>query len=70
MVYKRPTDLALHTDVPVCCNLLVANVLDEGGSPLCAGSRARAETSQPAACWINPQLQRPPCRPQLPMQGC
>ena len=29
-VYKRPTDLTLKGDVPICCNLLVANVLDEG----------------------------------------
>ena len=37
-VYKRPTDLKLLQDVPVCCNLLVANVLDEGGCR--AGRRA------------------------------
>lgn len=30
VVYKRPTDLRLGADVPVCCNLLVANILDEG----------------------------------------
>lgn len=31
VVYKRPTDLKAPADVPVCCNLLLANVLDEGG---------------------------------------
>jgi hypothetical protein len=31
VVYKRPTDLKLKEDVPVCCNLLVANIFDEGG---------------------------------------
>ena len=30
VLYKRPTDLALHMDVPVCCNLLVCDILDEG----------------------------------------
>jgi len=30
VMYKRPTDLRLKDDVPVCCNVLVANVLDEG----------------------------------------
>ena len=33
MVYKRPTDLNLLSDVPVCCNLLVANIFDEGARP-------------------------------------
>ena len=32
VVYKRPTDLKLKEDVPVCCNLLVANIFDEGGA--------------------------------------
>ena len=31
VMYKRPTDLALIADVPVCCNLIIANILDEGG---------------------------------------
>lgn len=31
VVYKRPTDLTLIGDVPVCANLLIANILDEGG---------------------------------------
>ncbi len=30
VVYKRPTDLRLKEDVPICCNLLVAPILDEG----------------------------------------
>lgn len=30
VVYKRPTDLALKTDVPVVCNLLLADIVDEG----------------------------------------
>lgn len=31
MVYKRATDLKLKEDVPIVCNLLIANILDEGG---------------------------------------
>ena len=30
VVYKRPTDLALLKDVPICCNLLVCDMFDEG----------------------------------------
>ena len=30
VVYKRPTDLALLRDVPVVCNLLIADIMDEG----------------------------------------
>lgn len=30
VLYKRPTDLKLKEDVPVCCNLLIANVMEEG----------------------------------------
>jgi len=30
VVYKRPTDLALRTDVPVACNLVVCDILDDG----------------------------------------
>ena len=30
VLYKRPTDLRLLTDVPVCCNLLICDILDEG----------------------------------------
>lgn len=33
VVYKRPTDLALIRDVPVVCNLLICNIMDEGGLP-------------------------------------
>ena len=46
VVYKRPTDLALLKDVPICCNLLVCDMFDEGKRmsdhiPLldCAGSK-------------------------------
>ena len=28
IVYKRPTDLKIKEDVPVCCNLLIANLFD------------------------------------------
>ena len=31
VVYKRPTDLALGKDVPVCCNIVLCDMLDEGG---------------------------------------
>lgn len=30
VVYKRPTDLLIKEDVPVCCNLVLANMFDEG----------------------------------------
>lgn len=30
VIYKRPTDLKIKEDVAVCCNLLIANILDEG----------------------------------------
>jgi hypothetical protein len=30
VLYKRPTDLALREDVPVVCNLLLADIMDEG----------------------------------------
>ena len=30
VIYKRPSDLKIKEDVPVCCNLLIANILDEG----------------------------------------
>jgi len=30
VIYKRPTDLALRTDVPVACNLLVCDMLEDG----------------------------------------
>lgn len=30
VLYKRPTDLALLTDVRICCNLLVCEMFDEG----------------------------------------
>ena len=30
MLYKRPTDLVLGKDVPVCCNIVLCDMLDEG----------------------------------------
>jgi protein arginine N-methyltransferase 7 len=30
VVYKRPSDLALLEDVPIVCNLLIADVLEDG----------------------------------------
>ncbi|KAI8104703.1 hypothetical protein M9434_003256 [Picochlorum sp. BPE23] len=29
IVYKRPTDLRIKTDVEICCNLLIANIFDK-----------------------------------------
>lgn len=44
MVYKRATDLKLKEDVPIVCNLLIANILDEGGP---RGQLLRAQDSAP-----------------------
>ena len=30
VLYKRPTDLNLKSDVKICCNLLVCEMFDEG----------------------------------------
>ena len=30
VVYKRPTDLSLRKDVPILCNLLLCDMMDEG----------------------------------------
>ena len=30
VIYKRPVDLKIKTDVPICCNVLVANLFDKG----------------------------------------
>ena len=30
VIYKRPSDLAVKSDVPVCCNVLVCDMPDEG----------------------------------------
>ena len=30
VIYKRPTDLALKSDVKICCNLLICDMFDEG----------------------------------------
>ena len=32
VLYKRPTDLTLKSDVKICCNLLVCDMFDEGAS--------------------------------------
>lgn len=34
VIYKRPTDLELHKDVKICCNLLLCEIFDEGQSQL------------------------------------
>ena len=33
VVYKRATDLALGKDVPICCNIILCDMLDEGEAP-------------------------------------
>ena len=40
VVYKRHTDLALIRDVPIVCNLLICDIMDEGA----AGFRVRSRT--------------------------
>ncbi|BDA48465.1 Protein arginine N-methyltransferase 7 [Coccomyxa sp. Obi] len=30
VIYKRPTDLAIIKDVPICCNILICDMFDEG----------------------------------------
>ncbi len=30
VVYKRPTDLVMKKDVPIVCNLLLCDILDDG----------------------------------------
>ena len=30
VIYKRPSDLSLKADVPVCCNVLICDIFDEG----------------------------------------
>jgi len=30
VIYKRPSDLSLKADVPVCCNILICDTFDEG----------------------------------------
>ena len=39
MVYKRPSDLALLRDVPICANLLITDMFDEGAPAIlcCVG---------------------------------
>ena len=34
VVYKRPTDLQLGKDVPICCNVVICDMLDEGAHML------------------------------------
>ena len=43
VVYKRPTDLLLKDDVPICCNVCVNEFLDEG---LSQQPRARHRTDR------------------------
>ena len=40
VIYKRPSDLAVKSDVPVCCNVLVCDMPDEG--VLCSAHAAHA----------------------------
>ena len=30
VIYKRPSDLSIKADVPVCCNILICDMMDEG----------------------------------------
>jgi len=30
VIYKRPTDLVVKEDIPVCCNLVIADMFDQG----------------------------------------
>lgn len=84
VLYKRPTDLNLLTDVPVCCNLLVANIFDEGGWLLNVWHAPAAHTG-PAVVPLQPPpilhatvshlipcppAHLPPFPPALPMQAC
>lgn len=55
VIYKRPTDLKLQTDVPILCNLLVCDILDEGevtsvlrsASPVLTVDDSRLANSRP-----------------------
>ena len=49
VVYKRPTDLALIRDVPVVCNLLLCDIMDEGERLHCH----RVEQSNPPHLWTS-----------------
>ena len=82
VVYKRPTDLALLSDVPVCCNLLVANIFDEGAcstsaapaaapaAAVCAATSSPPAPSLAASCTAHP-LAWPTPPPYLPtLQAC
>lgn len=46
VIYKRPTDLALINDVPICCNILICDMFDEGAAPTCLSAESRAVAFQ------------------------
>ena len=48
VVYKRPTDLSLKQDVPILCNLLLCDMLDEGEACLSFVSRQETFLRPPA----------------------
>lgn len=58
MLYKRPTDLALREDVPVVCNLLLADIMDEGVCTTETSERPcpRAKASSKLKCRIMTEL--------------
>ena len=39
VVYKRPTDLRAGKDVPICCNIVVCDMLDEGKFLTCKNKK-------------------------------
>ena len=55
VVYKRPTDLSLIQDVPILCNLLLCDILDEGEACLSFVSRQEA--------FLIPHAFQPACQP-------
>ena len=52
VVYKRPTDLSLKQDVPILCNLMLCDILDEGEA--CTSSLLCCETFCLLACFRSP----------------
>jgi hypothetical protein len=76
VLYKRPTDLKLRQDVPVCCNLLLANIFDEGATAAAAAAvtwvglgGVAQRWGQTVGVWCthptppHPVPFLPPCRP-------
>lgn len=53
VIYKRPTDLRLQADVPILCNLLLCDILDEGTSQTTHVLKsALAMIAMHAFCWF------------------